>query len=203
MSSIAQSPRAGAHGKRGKWLRSWPVRALIAAALVASLLLGAAILVVDRLHTTPGDVIDRPASPVTDEQSEAQVVEASTQIIGVTGVRTASAGYTLMSCKNRYDPPYQGEVYLTFALPAGARADEYFAGLAGALTSHGWTPGLPPNDLPLGASFTRDAVTTIAYLQNEERGVGVLRVYGECRNMNNHRADTTAWIDVTDRLKAP
>ena len=43
----------------------------------------------------------------------------------------------------------------------------------------------------------------IVYLQSEDPGLGVLRVYGQCRNMNDHRNDSTAWIDVTDRLKAP
>jgi len=43
----------------------------------------------------------------------------------------------------------------------------------------------------------------IVYLQSENPGLGVLRIYGQCRNMNDHRNDSTAWIDITDRLKAP
>jgi hypothetical protein len=144
------------------WLRSTQVRALIAAALTASLLLSGAILLVDRLHTTPSDVLDHPANPVSDDQSEAQAVESARQIVTLTGLRTASAGYT-----------------------------------------HGWTEGLPPNDHAFARSLTKDAVTAIVYLQSESPSQGVLRVYGQCRNMNNHRTDSTAWTDVTDRFKAP
>jgi hypothetical protein len=184
-------------------VRSAQVRALIAVALTASLLLSAAILLVDRLHTTTADVLDHPANPATDDQSQAQVVESAKQIVTLTGLHTSSAGYTLMSCKNRDDPPYQGAIYLTFALPAGARPEAYFPDLAATLTAHGWTEGLPPNDHPFARSLTKDPVTTIVYGANEDARMGVLRVYGQCRNTNNHRSDATAWTDVTDRVKAP
>jgi hypothetical protein len=188
---------------RGDWLRSTQVRALIAVALTASLVLGGAILLVDRLHTTPSDVLDHPASPVSDDQSEAQAVESARQIVALTGLRTASAGYAFMSCKNREDPPYQGAIYLTFALPADARPEAYFPTLAATLAGHGWTEGLPPNDHLFARSLTKDAVTAIVYRETDAPNVGVLRVYGQCRNMNNHRTDATAWTDITDRLKAP
>ncbi|WP_197519426.1 hypothetical protein [Mycobacterium sp. E2327] len=188
---------------RGDWLRTTQVRALIAAALTASLLMSGAILLVDRLHTTTSDVLDHPANPVSDDQSQAQAVESARQIVTLTGLRTTSAGYTLMSCKNRDDPPYQGAIYLTFALPAGTQAEAYFPGLAATLVGHGWTEGLPPNDHVFARSLTKDAVTAIVYRQTEAPDVGVLRVYGQCRNMNDHRTDVTAWTDVTDRLKAP
>lgn len=188
---------------RGDWLRSTQVRALIAAALTASLVLGGAILLIDRLHTTPSDVLDHPANPVSDDQSEAQALESARQIVTLTGLRTASAGYTLMSCKDRDNPPYQGAIYLTFALPAEARPEGYFPALAATLAGHGWTEGLPPNDHLFARSLTKGTVTAIVYRETDAPNVGVLRVYGECRNMNDHRTDATAWTDVTDRLKAP
>src|SRR5208283_1349963 len=95
-------------GKRGEWLRSGQVRVLIAAALAVSLLLGGGFLLVDRLHSTPSDVLDHPVNPVTDDQSKAQVVESAKHIVTLTGLRTSLAGYLLMSCKDRDDPPYQG-----------------------------------------------------------------------------------------------
>jgi hypothetical protein len=92
MASTTETRRPGEGAKRADWLRSTQVRALIAAALTASLLLGGAILLVDRLHTTPSDVLDHPANPVTDDQSEAQAVESARQVVTLTGLQTASAG---------------------------------------------------------------------------------------------------------------
>jgi hypothetical protein len=187
-------------GKRGQWLRSRQVRALIAAALAVSLLLGGAFVLVDRLHSTPSDALDHPTNPVSDDQSETQVVVSAKQIVALTGLQTASAGYTLMSCKNRDDPPYQGAIYLTFALPSGARADTYFPTVAATLVSHGWTEGLPANDHAFGKTLSKDAVTVIIYRQSDDPSLGVLRVYGQCRNMNNHRNDATTWTDITDQF---
>jgi hypothetical protein len=187
-------------GKRGQWLRSRQVRALIAATLAVSLLLGGAFVLVDRLHSTPSDALDHPTNPVTDDQSAAQVVESAKQIVALAGLHTASAGYSLMSCKDRDDPPYQGAIYLTFALPIATRADTYFPTIAATLVGHGWTEGLPPNDHAFGETLSKDAVTAIIYRQSDDPSLGVLRVYGQCRNMNNHRNDATTWIDVTNQF---
>ena len=128
------------------------------------------------------------------------MVESAQQIVTLAGLQTTSAGYLLMSCKNRDDPPYQGAIYLTFALPAGAGADTYFPDHRGALVTDGWAEGLPPNDHMFGRTLSKDAVTAIVYRDSDDPNLGVLRVYGECRNMNDHRNDTTGWIDVTGQF---
>jgi hypothetical protein len=184
-------------GKRAEWLPAWQVRALTAAALTISLLLGGALVLVDRLHSTTSDVLDHPADPVTDDQSEAQVVESTKQIVTLTGLRTTSAGYALMSCKDRQDPPYQGAIYLNFALPSATRPDTYFPTIAATLVSHGWTEGLPPDDHPFARIFSKDAVTVTVYRHSDDPGLGVLRAYGQCRNINDHHKDATTWTDVT------
>jgi hypothetical protein len=201
MSSTAGNRRPGTvGGKREEWLRSRQVRALIAAALAVSLLLGGAFLLLGRLHSTASDALDHPVNPATDDQSEAQVVESTKQIVTLTGLQTRSAGYSLMSCKNRDDPPYQGAIYLTFALPAAARADTYFPTIAATLVAHGWTEGLPPNDHAFAKILSKGAVTVTVYRQNDDPSLGVARVYGECRNINDHRKDATTWIDITGQV---
>ncbi|HUH68554.1 MAG TPA: hypothetical protein VLZ05_06510 [Mycobacterium sp.] len=173
---------------------------MTAAALAISLLLGGAFLSVGRLRSTPSEVLDHPVNPVTDEQSKAQVVGPAKQIVVLTGLQTASAGYLLMSCKDRDDPPYQGVIYLTFALPAAARADTYFPMIAATLVTHGWAEGLPPNDHAFAKTFSRDAITVIIYRQSDDPTLGVLRIYGQCRNMTDHRNDATTWIDITEQF---
>lgn len=190
-------------GKRAKSLRSKQFRALIAAALAVALLLGAAIVMLDRLHSTPADDLDHPASPLSDDQSRAQVVQSAQDVVAAAALRTSSAGYSLMSCKNRDDPPYQGAVYLTFSVPPATQADTYFGRIAATLTDRGWTEGLPPNNHAFAKTLTKDAVTVIVYRHDDEPTVGVMRVYGQCRNMSDHRADATAWTDITGEFARP
>jgi hypothetical protein len=187
--------------KREEWLPARWARPVIAAMLALPLLLGGAFLSMGRLHSSPSDVLEHPVNPVSDDQSRAQVLESAKHIVTVAGLQTTNAGYLLMSCKDRDEPPYQGAIYLTFALPAEAGADTYFPTIAGALVAHGWTEGSPPNDHVFGRTLTKDNVIAIAYPQRDDKSLGVLRVYGQCRNMNDHRTDTTAWIDVTGQFK--
>jgi hypothetical protein len=188
-------------GRREEWLPARKARPLIAAALAVPLLLGGAFLSVGRLHSSPSDVLDHPLTPVSDDQSQAQVLEPAKQVVAIAGLRTTNAGYLLMSCKDRENPPYQGAIYLTFALPAETRPDLYFPTIAEALVAHGWTEGLPPNDHVFGRTLTKDAVTAITYPQRDDKSVGVLRLYGACWNMTDHRRDATAWVDITGQLK--
>lgn len=200
MSQTAHDHRPTNQGTPARWLRPTQVRALTAAVLTTSLTLGGVFLAVDPLHSTPGDFLDHPADPIGDEEAEAQVIGAAREIVDVAQLDTSSAGYSLMSCKNRYDPPYQGAVYLTFALPAGARSFSYFPAIVRALVARGWAEGQPANDHALGTTLSKDAITAVIYRQDENPGVGIVRVYGQCRNVNDHTSDTTAWTDVTDRF---
>lgn len=181
-------------------MRSRHIRALIAAPLTVSLVLGGAYLLVDRLHSPPSDALDHPTHPLDDNQSKAQVVEPVKQIVALTRLQTSSAGYMLMSCTNQNDPPYQGAIYLTFSLPAATEPDSYFGAIAATLADHGWTEGLPPNNHAFANTLTSNDVTVIIYRQDDDPGRGVLRAHGECRNTKDHRADRTAWIDVTDQF---
>jgi hypothetical protein len=173
---------------------------LIAVALAVPLVLGGAYLLVDRLHSAPSDALAHPTHPLDDNQSKAQVVEPVKEIVALTRLQTSSAGYMLMSCTNQNDPPYQGAIYLTFSLPADTQPETYFGGIAATLVDHGWTEGLPPNNHAFANTFVKDAVTVIIYRQDDDPRRCVLRAHGECRNTNDHRADTTAWIDDTDEF---
>jgi hypothetical protein len=181
-------------------LRSPASRALLAAALTWTLVLGATFLAVGRLHSSPADSVERPSRTATDEQTKTEVVEQARQIVAVAALQNATAGYLLMSCKNREDPPYQGAVYMDFALPADARADEYFRGIATAMAARGWREGPPPHQNLLGKTLSKDGVTAMLYPDSDSEKHGVARIYGQCRDMNNHRGSPTAWVDITDQL---
>lgn len=197
--SSRKIPRSAA-GRRADWPRSRAGRSLIGAALGVSLLLGGTFLAVDHLHSTSADALNRPGDAATDEQSQTQAVGAAKRIVNAAQLRATTAGYLLMSCRDQDSPPYQGAVHLTFALPSGARADTYLPTVAAALISDGWTEGLPPGGHAFAKTFTRDSVAALIYRHDDDPNLGVLRVYGECRNRNDHRMDATSWLDITNQV---
>ncbi|SOJ55469.1 Putative lipoprotein LppJ [Mycobacterium simulans] len=190
-------------GKSAASLRIPGVRPVISAALAVTLILGAAFLVVTRVHPSATDSLGHPHGPATDDQTKSQVIESAKQIVIVAGLRTTTAGYLLMSCTDQESPPYQGAIHLTFEPPTDAPTDAYFREIAAALVAHGWTEGLPPTQHAFGRTVSKDAVTAIVYRHSDNPSLGVMRVYGECRNMNDHRGDTSAWTDITGEFTGP
>ena len=165
---------------------------LLLVALTVLVAAGAAFLVLAR-H----DALDRPAHPLSDEQSKAQVLEPAREIVAVARLQNTVGGYILMSCESKTDPPYQGAIYLTFDLP---KTTDYFDQIAAELVSHGWRITPPPSRYLSGISASKNGVTAILYRDPDRDGSGVMKVYGECRNVVDHRNDTAGWVDITDQL---
>lgn len=185
---------------RADWLRSTQARALLGATLGTSLLLGGVFLAVDQLHATPADALNHAGPAASDEQSRTQAVGAARHLVSAAHLHTTTAGYLLMSCRDRDNPPYQGAVYLTFTIPADTRADVYLPAVAKSLLADGWVEGLAPGGHPYSNSLSKDAVTALIYRQDDDANLGVARVYGECRNTSDHRTDTTGWVDILGEL---
>lgn len=181
-------------------LRSPASRLLLAAALTWTLVLGATFLAVGRLHSSPADSVEHPGHTATDEQTKTEVVDQARHIVAVAALQNATAGYLLVSCKDRDNPPYQGAIYMDFALPADAGVDEYFRGIATAMVARGWREGLAPNQHLFGKTLSKDGVAATLYPNSDSPKHGVARIYGQCRDMSNHRGDSTAWVDITDQL---
>ena len=47
-----------------------------------------------------------------------------------------------------------------------------------------------------GRKLTRDGVTTTFQRNVDKADFGTMRIYGECRNMADHRNDNPAWTDI-------
>ncbi|MCV7214070.1 hypothetical protein H7J51_02085 [Mycobacterium crocinum] len=181
-------------------LRSRPAVLLIAAALSVSLILGSSFLALHHFRDLRGAAVDPVAQPLTDEQSRAQVLGPAGEVVVAGKLMSVSASYLLMSCTNADEPPYQGAIYLNFDVPDVLATPKYFDAIATAMTARGWTEGLPPNRHPGGRTFTRDGVTVIYFRNDDRSNRATMQIYGECRNVTDHRTDTTGWVDVTAAL---
>lgn len=182
------------------WLRSKPVVFLLAATFILTLALGAGFVVVHHTKDLQGAAAAPPADPLSDDQSRLQVLDAARQFTTAGHLKNATAGYLLMSCKNSDDPPYQGAVRLSFDVPQLKDIPRYFGDLATAMTARGWARAETPEggERPI---LTKDGITAAYYLDPDVPGRGAMRIYGECRNVTDHRRDVTGWVDVTDQLR--
>src|ERR1700742_3426988 len=179
-------------------VRSPAARALTAVVLFTVVVVGVAFLVVNRLHSSAANAVENPGPAATDAQTQNEVVDQAKDIVAIAALQQPTAGYLLMSCKDHDNPPYQGAVYLDFQLPPDVGADQYFRTIAAAMVAHGWREGLPPNQHIFGRNLSKDGVNAILYPDRDSTTHGVGRIYGQCHDMNSHRA--AAWVDVTDRL---
>lgn len=178
-------------------LRSRPARLLVAAALLCALTLGAAFIVVHRMY----DLRGLPTiEPQNDEQSRQQVLGPTRQIIAAGSLQHSTASYLLASCTTEDQPPYQGTLYVGFAVPDVIRTRALFRQIAQNMRTQGWRIGLPPGHHPGGWTLAKGGVTAIYYRDPDQDGRAVLRVYGECRNVADHRLDGGGFMDVTREL---
>lgn len=182
-------------------LRSRAVRWLAAATLVTSLVLGSAFVVLHHLTDLRGEAVAGPGTPLSDDATMAQMVGTARLFVTSGRLRNPSATYLLQSCRRDNTPPYQGSVYLEFDIPSITETPAYFRQVATALRARGWTEGLEPNNHPGGKIMAKDGVSALFYRNPDVPGRGVLQIHGECRNVTDHTADASGFVDITDRLR--
>ncbi len=176
----------------GGWIRSRQSMALLWAALLVSLALGAGFVVVNH------SAIEAPrldGAPLTDDQAAAQVVDAARQIVAAAQLRGATGGYTFVSCANENEPPYQAALYMSFHLPQSDWA-RYLNEVASAMIADGWVDA-PAKAEHFGRKLTRDGVTAVLQRNVDDTAFATMRLYGECRNTADHRNDNPAWTEVS------
>jgi hypothetical protein len=131
---------------------------------------------------------DRPANPMSTEQSRSQVVEPARQIARLANLDGAYAAFSFSSCNDQGQPPYRGVVRLNFTLPAGQPADAYFDRIASTMAANGWTDGPPPGYAGYGRVIHRQGVVGVL-AAGPAAGWANVELSGECRNVDDHHAD--------------
>lgn len=183
-------------------LRSRPAQLLMVGTLLVSLILGAVFITLHRTEDLRGAAVERPAHPLTDAQAKEQVVTTARQFVAAGRFKRATGSYILMACREDEDPIYQGSLYLNFDLPTIRETPAYFREIARNLAKSGWREGVPPGHHPGGKTLSRDGVAAVYYRHPDLPGRGVLQIYGECRDVADHRLDDTGFLDVTRELTA-
>ncbi|MCV7416575.1 hypothetical protein H7K36_14815 [Mycolicibacterium litorale] len=170
------------------------------AALAATLLLCTFVLGGCSMSRPGGGGGDQVASPMTDEQAEAQVIDAGRQLRTVAGLQDVGGGFSFESCNDQGEPPYRGFVDMSAQLPAGTDLDTYARQVADAMVAAGWTDGPPPGKKPYGTVIHKDGVMVVMRRANNP-GLLAFTILGECRNTTDHRDDgKTVGRDVTAEL---
>lgn len=184
-------------GANDRWLRNPLATSLLAAAFMVSLVLGIAFLMIN----TDSAREDGPlgdATPLTDEQSRDQVVGAAREVVTSAHLRGVTGGYTFLSCRNEQDPPYQAAVYLNFEIPAGD-SSKSIGEIQAAMVKSGWHEAPSPGE-HFGGKLTRAGVTATFQQNVDDPAFGIMRIYGECRNMADHRNEDPAWTEISDQF---
>jgi hypothetical protein len=177
-------------------LRTPAARTLIFAALIISLVFGIGFVVINEPPATGIGAL--ASAPLSDDQSRAQVVGSARQIVAVARLRDVNGSYVFLSCTNEHDPPYQPALYLNFRLPE-SNSVRYIRDIAAAMVANGWqeAPSLAEH---FGLKLTKDGVTATFHENLDDARFGTMRIYGECRNVSEHRNDNPAWQDITGQL---
>jgi hypothetical protein len=178
--------------RNGGWIRSPQTTALLWAALVLSLVFGAALVVVDRQEA---DAADRIAAPLTDDQAAEQVVGSARQIVAAALLRQPTGGYTFVACANENEAPYQAALYMSFLLPHSDWR-HYLDQVASVMIVNGWVDA-PAQAEHFGRKLTNGGITAVLQRNLDDSTSATMRLYGECRNTADHRNDNPAWTEVS------
>lgn len=146
-----------------------------------------------------------PPAPVetsSNEDTMKQVVDPAKQIIKVAGLKDIFGGFSFEACNDQGEPPYRGRLEVSFTIPEDVEPETYIRQIADTMMEkgNGWYDGPPPGKRPFGTVIHTDAVMAILSPHPVAREYGAIRIFGECRNMVDHRNDAVKDVNVTDQL---
>jgi hypothetical protein len=162
---------------------------------VVALLLGGCSMMSPSEHNP-----DHPEHPLSDEQSVAQVVDPAKQIAKVAALQSVSGGFSWEACNDQGAPPYRGRVDMTFQVPTGVDRNTYFEQIAKTMEANGWLAGPPPEQHVFGTAIHQGGVMASIGISPFLGADGAVQLFGECRNMGDHRYDNG--FSIKDQLRS-
>lgn len=122
-------------------------------------------------------------SPMTPEQSRAQVVSAAREIATTLGLKGVSAHFSRNSCNDQAVAPFRGIVGLAYDhAPTLEASRAEIQQMIATLKQHGW--GGPVDFHTHASAVSKQGVTAVfdPYSPVQNSG-GSITIYGECRDM--------------------
>ncbi len=141
-----------------------------------------------------------PVGTQSDADAMKQVVDSGKAIVQVAHLQEVSGGFAFEACNDQGQPPYRGRLDMGFRIPDGMEPKTYFAQIAQSVVQQGvgWYDGPPPGKNPFGTVIHTDTVFAVIGQNPVAREDGYVHVFGECRNMNDHRDGSS--VNVTGQL---
>ncbi len=141
-----------------------------------------------------------PVKTQSDEDTMKEVIGPGKEIVTVAALQDVSAGFDFEACNDQGEPPYRGRLEMGFRIPENTEPKKYFEQIAQTMVQQGvgWYDGPPPGKNPFGTVIHTNTVFAVIGQNPSAREDGYVHVFGECRNMENHRH--AASVNVTDQL---
>lgn len=125
---------------------------------------------------------DTVSSPLTPEQSRAQVVDAANEIVRKLNLPVVEAYFWRASCNDQGDPPFRGEMRIAYPQAATpAESDAEIARMAAQLSGSGWTGD--SEFRAHGTVLTKGNVVAVLGPQNVSDPNREIELFGECRDV--------------------
>jgi hypothetical protein len=181
-------------------IRSKPAARLACVMIALALALGGCFPMNPRQR--PSEPPKPSLTPLSDEQTKAQVVNPAKEIARANALQRITGGFSFEACNDQREPPYRGLVEMGFALPKGMEPDTYFSQIAKTMVGQGWTSGPPAGKRPFGTVIHKGPIMAIMGQHPVAKEKGYVQLSGECRNMVDHRNDgKTLAEDITNQLQ--
>jgi hypothetical protein len=150
----------------------------------------------DKPSTPPPE----PVQSQSDEDTIKEVVDPAKTIVAVAALKDVSGGVGFEACNDQGEPPYRGRLEMGFRIPDDIEPKKYFEQIAKTMVQqgNGWYDGPPPGKNPFGTVIHTDTVFAVIGQNPVAREDGYVHVFGECRNMADHKDGAS--VNVTDRL---
>lgn len=129
-----------------------------------------------------GIINDGVDNPITPEQSKAQVIDAANDIVTTLDLDVVKAVFWRASCNDQGDPPYRGEMRISYPLAPNFDASVTEATrMTQQLRSQGWTDA--PDFHSHSTALTKGGVVVLVGPQSVSVPTRGLELFGECRDM--------------------